>query len=294
MKGYILATFLTLSVPTQEIALLQPMTFLDVAQTTGVSIEELEKLNYYSPKDKMTSNYIRFPNRHVHFVQSGEQLSNILERYHMTEKKFKKYNPRFHTLQANQWLALSSKGLALLFEPLPHTSFKTARHSLHANHHRPQLFQNKKRTSPEKPDKLMRNFTRKDNLIQQTSSSFSTTIIQPLITHSKEQYTLKNLYTKGQCTFYAFQRRLELNLPILNGWGDAKYWGEKAKQQGLMVNSTPHPGAILVAKEGLYGHVAIVEKVFQEYIVISEMNWIAPNVINQRVINDYHRYEYIH
>ncbi|PTF39463.1 LysM peptidoglycan-binding domain-containing protein [Staphylococcus chromogenes] len=114
MKGFIV-TVMTLLVPTQEVALPQQMTISEIAQATGVSTKEIEKLNPKISKEKIHFDTIRFPNKHVHRVQPDEQLSHILKRYHLTEKEFQNYNPHFHSLQTNQWLALSPKGLAILF-----------------------------------------------------------------------------------------------------------------------------------------------------------------------------------
>ena len=70
--------------------------------------------------------------------------------------------------------------------------------------------------------------------------------------------------------------------------------GDQARYQGFVVNNIPQLGAILVTKEGVYGHVAIVEKILPTHIIVSEMNWIAPYVVNQRIIHDFNQYDYIH
>lgn len=287
MKGFIV-TVMTLLVLTQEIALPQQMTISEIAQATGVSTKEIEKLNPKISKEKIHFDTIRFPNKHVHRVQPDEQLSHILKRYHLTEKEFQNYNPHFHSLQTNQWLALSPKGLAILFEPQLTKNPQIEQRPLHTLQ-QSQKYDRKQRARRVVQKKITHKHAKKDKLIQPVLPF----VPNKVISLPKHNVPI-NLYTQGQCTFYAFQRRLELNSPISNLWGDAKYWGDQARYQGFVVNNTPQLGAILVTKEGVYGHVAIVEKILPTHIIVSEMNWIAPYVVNQRIIYDFNQYDYIH
>ncbi len=67
--------------------------------------------------------------------------------------------------------------------------------------------------------------------------------------------------------------------------GDAGYWYANASAQGYPVGPTPKVGAIMVTWESWAGHVAYVEAVNADGSwVVSEMNWIAFNVINERTI----------
>lgn len=286
MKGFVV-TVMTLLVPTQEVALPQQMTISEIAQATGVSTKEIEKLNPKISKEKIHFDTIRIPNKHVHRVQPDEQLSHILKRYHLTEKELQNYNPHFHSLQTNQWLALSPKGLAILFEPQLTKNPQIEQRPLHTLQ-QPQKHSHKTRTRSEKQNKA-HHHVKNDKPIQPVLPF----VPNKVISLPKHNVPI-NLYTQGQCTFYAFQRRLELNSPISNLWGDAKYWGDQARYQGFVVNNIPQLGAILVTKEGVYGHVAIVEKILPTHIVVSEMNWIAPYVVNQRIIHDFNQYDYIH
>lgn len=285
MKGFIV-TVMTLLVPTQEVALPEQMTISEIAQATGVSTKEIEKLNPKISKEKVHFDSIRFPNKHVHRVQTDEQLSHILKRYRLTEKEFQNYNPHFHALQTNQWLALSPKGLAILFKPQLTKNPQIEQRSLHTLQ-QSQNYARKQRTR--RVEQKKKTHAKNDKLIQPVLPYVPNKVI-PLPKHN----AAINLYTQGQCTFYAFQRRLELNAPISNLWGDAKYWGDQARNQGFVVNNTPQLGAILVTKEDVYGHVAIVEKILPTHIIVSEMNWIAPYVVNQRFIHDFKQYDYIH
>lgn len=85
-----------------------------------------------------------------------------------------------------------------------------------------------------------------------------------------------NRYAFGNCTWYAFERRLQLGRPVGNFWGNASTWAMYASASGYAVNGTPAPGAVM--QNGAYGyfgygHVAIVESVDPgNSITISEMN----------------------
>lgn len=73
----------------------------------------------------------------------------------------------------------------------------------------------------------------------------------------------------GYCTYYVATRR---NIP----WsGHAKSWLRNARVYGFATGTEPRPGSIVVTKESWYGHVAIVEKVYPDRIVISEMNHLG-------------------
>jgi surface antigen/LysM repeat protein len=71
----------------------------------------------------------------------------------------------------------------------------------------------------------------------------------------------------GYCTWYVAQRRY---VP----WsGNAGTWLYKAKAMGYKTGKKPKKGAILVTSESWWGHVALVEKVGNGTITVSEMNY---------------------
>lgn len=79
-------------------------------------------------------------------------------------------------------------------------------------------------------------------------------------------------YAWGNCTFYAYERRLELGRPIGRQWGNAATWASFARASGYGVGTTPAVGAVM-QNGGGYGHVAIVESVNPGVsVTISEMN----------------------
>lgn len=92
-------------------------------------------------------------------------------------------------------------------------------------------------------------------------------------------------YAFGNCTCYAYSRRVQLGLPVGEQWGNAGSWWPKASADGLYVSHTPSVGAIMVDP----GHVAIVEKVLPNGdLSISEMNaYVAGggfNIVSGRII----------
>lgn len=91
-----------------------------------------------------------------------------------------------------------------------------------------------------------------------------------------------NLYTYLECTWYVYNRRKELGIPISTFWGDAGRWANNAKRDGYAVGKKPVKGACVTwpIQGGMpYGHVAFVEGVSKngKTIHVSEYNW-APKV----------------
>lgn len=81
-----------------------------------------------------------------------------------------------------------------------------------------------------------------------------------------------NRYGAGYCTWYAYERRMQLGRPIGSFWGNASSWVYSARSAGIGVGSEPQPGAIMQNGGGA-GHVAIVESVVPGVsVTISEMN----------------------
>jgi len=111
-----------------------------------------------------------------------------------------------------------------------------------------------------------------------------------IMTGAKSSYPVKvlgcclgpyvnNKFPVGWCTYYvATWRNVTWN-------GDAGYWYANASAQGYAVGSTPKVGSIMVTWESWAGHVAYVESVNADGSwVVTEMNWVAYDVIDQRTI----------
>ncbi len=90
---------------------------------------------------------------------------------------------------------------------------------------------------------------------------------------------VSNKFPVGWCTYYvATKRNVAWN-------GDAGYWYQNAAAMGYAVGPTPKVGAIMVTWESWAGHVAYVEAVNPDGSwVVSEMNWVAFDVIDERTI----------
>lgn len=109
-----------------------------------------------------------------------------------------------------------------------------------------------------------------------------------------------NTYAYGNCTAYAYDRRVELGRPVQARWGNASSWATYARNAGYLVNRTPSVGAI-IQNGGGYGHVGIVEKILPNGdIQISEMNARVSgggfNIVSGRTISAsvVGQYMYIH
>ena len=104
-----------------------------------------------------------------------------------------------------------------------------------------------------------------------------------------------NRYAYGYCTWYAYNRRVQLGLPVASGWGNANTWDYYARLSGYQVDTVPSVGAIFQTKSGYYGHVGIVERVNPDgTIYVSEMNYSGWNVISHRTITNLSGYRFIH
>lgn len=92
----------------------------------------------------------------------------------------------------------------------------------------------------------------------------------------------------GNCTWYAWERRLEMGRPLPSGaLGNAAQWNSSLGAMGYRVDSVPEIGAIF-QNGGGYGHVGIVEAINSDgSIEVSEMNNYSGggyNGINGRTI----------
>lgn len=84
-----------------------------------------------------------------------------------------------------------------------------------------------------------------------------------------------NRYAFGNCTWYVFERRMQLGRPVGSFWGNASSWSAYAMAAGYTVDGTPEAGAVMQNGGGYagFGHVSVVEEVAAgQYVRVSEMN----------------------
>lgn len=128
-----------------------------------------------------------------------------------------------------------------------------------------------------------------------TSSSSSTT--STVVSTNYANTSAGNRYSFGECTWYAYERRLEMGEPVGSFWGNASTWAAYARLAGYTVNNSPSAGAVMQTSSGYYGHVAIVESVNSDgSVTVSEMNYSGWDVIDHRTISasEVSNYNYIH
>lgn len=112
-----------------------------------------------------------------------------------------------------------------------------------------------------------------------------------------------NRYAFGNCTWYAYERRMQLGRPVGSFWGNAATWGTYAAAAGFRVDNVPEVGAVAqwnayAGGAGYAGHVGIVESVNANgTITISEMNngsYGGFNIVNRRTLNPESVSSFIH
>jgi surface antigen len=113
-----------------------------------------------------------------------------------------------------------------------------------------------------------------------------------------------NAYAFGNCTSWAYERRVQLGHPVGSYWGNGATWDSSARAAGYIVDKNPTAGSVyqmpafVDAYTGGYGHVGIVESVNPDGGVnVSEMNYAGNfNVVTYRTIPAAQAalYNYIH
>ena len=86
----------------------------------------------------------------------------------------------------------------------------------------------------------------------------------------------------GQCVALAQARGFDIRA------GAARNWPDAAKRLGYVVDTKPKVGSVLVTWESSAGtssgHVAIVEEVHSDHIVVVEQNYIARTVSHRKIL----------
>ncbi|MBW4061414.1 CHAP domain-containing protein [Candidatus Saccharibacteria bacterium] len=92
--------------------------------------------------------------------------------------------------------------------------------------------------------------------------------------------TYANSYSRGQCTWYVASRR-----QVPSNWGNANSWYYHAVAAHWSTGSAPAVGAIATTTAGYYGHVALVEQVSGNQVLVAEMNYNGLYQIDHRWTN---------
>ncbi|CAN5618897.1 cell wall hydrolase P40 [soil metagenome] len=108
-------------------------------------------------------------------------------------------------------------------------------------------------------------------------------------------------YFYRNCTSYVAWKsatmgfELDLDGPNRRSLGDGGAWGANAsKYRELSTGDTPKVGSFAVFNIGGFGHVAYVEKVVGNEILVSEYNFVADGVYSERWISRYQPNEYVY
>lgn len=107
-----------------------------------------------------------------------------------------------------------------------------------------------------------------------------------------KDYNSSGSYPVGQCTWYAYNRVAQLGKKVDDFMGNGGEWGRKGRSLGYKVTQTPTAGYLISFSPGTagsdprYGHVAFVEAVTSDGILISEGNVVGGTTISYRVINN--------
>ncbi|EHM3075291.1 amidase domain-containing protein [Enterococcus faecalis] len=103
-------------------------------------------------------------------------------------------------------------------------------------------------------------------------------------------YNRSGSYPVGQCTWYVYNRFKQLGTSVDEFMGNGSDWGRKGRALGYQVSSLPKAGRAISFQPGVagadnqYGHVAFVEAVTSDGIIISESNVINDQTISYRVL----------
>ncbi|EOL43604.1 amidase domain-containing protein [Enterococcus caccae] len=103
-------------------------------------------------------------------------------------------------------------------------------------------------------------------------------------------YNQSGSYPVGQCTWYVYNRLKQLGVPVDDFMGNGGDWGSKGIALGYQVSALPKAGRAISFQPGVagadsqYGHVAFVEAVTSEGIIISESNVVNDQTISYRVL----------
>lgn len=86
---------------------------------------------------------------------------------------------------------------------------------------------------------------------------------------------LSNLFEFGNCT------KLVADTIYVPVTGNANEWDDNARSLGFTVTDVPLPGAVAQTDRGAYGHVAYVEQVDGDEVLVKEANVLGLGVVDE-------------
>lgn len=118
--------------------------------------------------------------------------------------------------------------------------------------------------------------------------SYHSKLVYPV--YDGVNYNQSGSYPVGQCTWYVYNRFRQLGKSVDEFMGNGGAWGAKAVSLGYKTSQIPEVGTAIsfqpgvAGADGQYGHVAFVEAVTADGILISESNVINDRTISYRVL----------
>ena len=281
-----LTTLASSSAYAADIKVKEGQSLENIAEEYGTSVSEIKSLNNIDV-DVKEGQTLKILEDNIYTIQEGDTLNKIAEKFDVNVSDLKEWN------NLSSELILVGDELKVAAE----TSEQTAE---------PTSLTVSAPESPAQEDSLLRYVFEQSSYGNVYNSEDSVAYVAPTFNYSQStQYTEpvsysrpnsgggSNLYTSGQCTYYAFSKRPDLG----NTWGNANNWANAAAQAGYTVNNSPSAGSILQSIAGGYGHVAYVDKVNADgSIQVSEMNYQGVGVVSSRTISASAAgsYNYIH
>lgn len=166
------------------------------------------------------------------------------------------------------------------------TTYNRKISSLIAAYHLTQYDKEKKETTPVSGGTTSAVLTGKNTIPEEYRKRMT------IPDYDGKNYNTSGSYPIGQCTWYAYNRMAQLGKPVDEFMGNGGQWGAKARLLGYRVTSEPKSGYLVSFTPGsagsdpAYGHVAFVEAVGLNGILISEGNVVGGTTISYRVINN--------
>lgn len=272
----------------------------DVAALFATTTDEIKTLNKLTTDNVKKDTSLVLPDKDVVEVKEGDTLNKIAKAHHITLDKLKELNPGVsHIILPGDILAVSDKGAAHL-EALYTGKAKVTTEAAQ-NGAKPVSTEAPKHTAQapvvaQDNDSYVSGYNYNQSYNTNTvaydapsynyTQSYSAPTYNSQASYSAPSYYTGggNLYTAGQCTYYAFSRAGNI---AGSTWGNANNWANAAAASGRTVNNTPAAGSIMQSTAGAYGHVAYVEGVNGDgSVTVSEMNYgYGPGVVTSRTIS---------